>query len=139
VVFITLFTSIALANITLGYVSEGVSFDNGIEVIVEIAQTPAQLQTGLMNREYLHENTGMLFIFKSEEKHSFWMKNMSFPIDIIWINANLKIVDITNEALPCRVEPCPTYTPSVPTKYVLEVPAGFAQKNLIETGQSIAF
>jgi uncharacterized membrane protein (UPF0127 family) len=138
VFFITLLTSIALANITLGYVNEVVSFDNGIEAGVEIAQTSAQLQTGLMNRENLQENTGMLFIFKSEDRHSFWMKNMSFPIDIIWINANLKVVDITREAQTCRIEPCPAYTPSAPAKYVLEVPAGFAQKNLIETGQRIA-
>jgi uncharacterized membrane protein (UPF0127 family) len=131
VFFITLLTSIALANITLGYVNEVVSFDNGIEAGVEIAQTSAQLQTGLMNRENLQENTGMLFIFKSEDRHSFWMKNM-------WINANLKVVDITREAQTCRIEPCPAYTPSAPAKYVLEVPAGFAQKNLIETGQRIA-
>jgi uncharacterized membrane protein (UPF0127 family) len=139
VLFIAILTSMAMANITRGYVREGVSFDNGIEVEVEIGQTLAQLQTGLKNKENLQENTGMLFIFEAEDSHPFWMRNMSFPIDIIWINANLKIVDITSEALPCRDEPCPTYTPSAPVKYVLEVPAGFAQKNLIETGQNIIF
>jgi uncharacterized membrane protein (UPF0127 family) len=136
---ITLMTSLFLANITLGYVGESVSFENGVTVEVTMATNPFQWKEGLMNMDYLRENTGMLFIFEADDRHAFWMRNMSFAIDIIWIDSSLKVVDITREALPCREKLCPSYSSSVPAKYVLEVPAGFAKKNLIKIGSKVVF
>jgi uncharacterized membrane protein (UPF0127 family) len=111
----------------------------GETIQIEVAYSVRELQTGLMNRGRFQENSGMLFIIGPREKIGFWMKDMNFPIDIIWLDSSLKVVDITSEAVPCKIEPCTIYTPSVLAKYALEVPAGFAQKNLIETGQSIVF
>ncbi|MFQ5800599.1 MAG: DUF192 domain-containing protein [Candidatus Hydrothermarchaeales archaeon] len=137
--FITLLFSLFMVHNTQGYVVDAVSFDNGVVVQVEVAQTPAQLETGLMYREGLKDYSGMLFIFESEARHRFWMKNMNFPIDIIWMDSNLDIVDITREAAPCSKEPCQIYSPAVSARYMLEVPAGFSQENGIKIGERIGF
>ena len=90
---------------------------------VEIANTNESRQKGLMFRESLEKNKGMLFVFDYEEKHSFWMKNTLLPLDIIWISKDKKIVDI-QAMQPCTEDPCKSYQPIANSKYVLEVGAG---------------
>ncbi len=125
---------------TLGYVVDSVYFERGaIVVSVEVAQSATDQQRGLMGREGLSDGSGMLFIFDSEAQHNFWMKNVNFPIDIIWIDSDFRIVDITMGAVPCVVEPCPFYSPGVPARYVLEVPSGFASENGVEFGDVVGF
>jgi len=80
----------------------------------------------------------MLFIFEKESLHSFWMKNMRFPLDIIWIDKDKKIVDIYKFALPCK-DICKTITPSLKAKFVLEVNAGFVEKNNLKIGERLDF
>lgn len=103
----------------------------------EIADSDIERSQGLMFRENLAEGKGMLFIFEEENDHGFWMKNMRFPLDIIWIGANKKVVDIIKEAFPCQREPCISYAPEAKAKYVLEVPAGFIENNNIGIGDKI--
>jgi uncharacterized membrane protein (UPF0127 family) len=125
---------------TLGYVVDSVYFESGDLVVnVEVAQSAADQQRGLMDREGLSDGSGMLFIFDSEDRHNFWMKNVNFPIDIIWIDSNFRIVDITMGAVPCMAEPCTLYSPSLPARYVLEVPSGFAGENGVELGGVVGF
>jgi len=107
-------------------------------VSVEIADDYAERQTGLMFREELEKDSGMLFVFDKEEFHSFWMKNTLIALDIIWIDENLKIVDI-QYAFPCVEEPCKVYTPKEKAKYVLEVKFGFVKENGIYIGDRINF
>jgi uncharacterized membrane protein (UPF0127 family) len=126
-----------MVNNTLGYDFDAIQFESGSIVEAEISQTVAQLQKGLMYREALEESSGMLFVFSLEERHGFWMKNMNFPLDIIWIDSNLKIVDIARHLLPCSNEPCPVHAPAYSAKYVLELPAGFTHENNIQIGQGI--
>jgi uncharacterized membrane protein (UPF0127 family) len=138
--FITLLVSLAMAHIALGYLENVVSFESGARVEVEIAQTLSQLKMGLMYRRNLKEYTGMLFIFESEGRHGFWAKNMNFPVDIIWLNSDLKIVDMAREVQPCKKKSsCPIYRPNFSAKYVLEVPGGFTEKNIIESGQGVVY
>ena len=100
----------------------------GTDLHVEIARTRKEKTTGLSHRTSLRESRGMLFIFENEGIHSFWMKNMHFPIDIIWINANKRVVHIEHEITP---ETYPqSFASSVPAQYVLEVPAGYAQNRI---------
>ncbi|MDX2163867.1 MAG: DUF192 domain-containing protein [Gammaproteobacteria bacterium] len=91
---------------------------------VEVVQSPEAQQRGLSGRKYLAKNTGMLFVFPKEDYYSFWMKDMLFPIDIIWMNKDYKIVYVKKDAQPCTLFSCPKFTPDMPAQYVLEVSPG---------------
>lgn len=106
-------------------------------VEVYIADTPALHQKGLSGKEALGENEGMLFIFSEPQIPSFWMKDMLFNIDIIWLSEEWQVVDI-HEGLTPESYP-QTVTPSQESMYVLEVPAGFVKKNMIKKGQILFF
>lgn len=108
---------------------------------VDLALTKAEQRQGLSGRKNLLENEGMLFVFEKAEKYSFWMKNMNFPIDIIWFTpseggaeGDLRVVYIKKNAKP---ESYPeNFTPSAEAKYVLEVVSGFSDKNNLKEGDS---
>ncbi|MCH8003072.1 MAG: DUF192 domain-containing protein [Nanoarchaeota archaeon] len=113
--------------------------DNGVGNIivnVEIADSLEERSSGLMFREFLDENSGMLFVFDDEDYYSFWMKNTLIPLDIIFISENLEIVDIIY-AEPCREDSCKSYKPIKPAKYVLEVNGNFTIKNDVKIGNKI--
>jgi len=105
---------------------------------VEIANTPEQRTQGLMNRENLAENRGMLFIFDQSGIYSFWMKNTLIPLDIIWLNENKEVVFIEKNAQPCR-ETCPSINPHQKARYVLEINGGLSDKINLKTGDKIIF
>jgi len=113
-----------------------VTIGNGT-VLAEVADTAAQQETGLMYRTSLNEDAGMLFIFQTQEQQSFWMKNMRFPLDIIFITGDKHVLDIYASVPPCPGDPCPLYTSSGPIKYVLEVNAGFSARNGITNGDPV--
>lgn len=92
---------------------------------VEIAQTAEQKITGLSYRPSLAEGRGMFFIFETDGKHGIWMKDMQFPIDIIWIDAAMKVVHIEKSVAPDTYPK--VFTSPTPARYVLEVPAGYAE------------
>ena len=104
----------------------------------ELAATEKSRERGLMFRKSMPEDRGMLFVFEKEARLSFWMKNTRFPLDIIWIDQNKKIVDIYEYALPCK-DVCKTITPQANAQFVLEVNAGFAEKHGIKVGDSLNF
>jgi uncharacterized membrane protein (UPF0127 family) len=80
----------------------------------------------------------MLFVFEEPLRHTFWMKDMKFPIDIIWLDSNGKIVHIEEKLMPCPlVLVCPSYAPNADSLYVLETIAGFAQRHNISLGTTI--
>jgi uncharacterized membrane protein (UPF0127 family) len=101
---------------------------------VEVMQTPEARQQGLMGHAPLAAGQGMLFIFDTEGVYPFWMKNMAFAIDMIWIGADQRVVYIAANVPPCKVDPCAVYTPAHAAKYVLEVPAGDAFRQEIKAG-----
>lgn len=104
-------------------------------VYADIADMPAEREQGLSGRPFLADNEGMLFIFDSPVMPAFWMKDMNFALDIIWIEENGNIASTTKDLRP---ESYPnTVSPAVQVKYVLEVPSGFIQKNGIETGSLV--
>ena len=118
---------------------EVISIDNGeksIKINAEIADDEQEQMMGLMFRKNLSENEGMLFIFDYEDYQTFWMKNTSIPLDMIFIGENLEIVDIKN-AVPCKQEPCALYKSSKPAKYVLEVNGNLTAKKNIRIGDRI--
>ena len=112
-------------------------------IIVEIVDTDAARTRGLSGRATLGENRGMLFVFDTTTYQSFWMKDMSFPIDIIWLDDNWRVVDITQNILPPSTSLgtgnffLKTYSPRAPARYVLEVNAGFIAAHKITIGEQI--
>jgi uncharacterized membrane protein (UPF0127 family) len=91
---------------------------------IEIARTPETRERGLMGRDGLKPGTGMLFVFDTPGRYGFWMKNMKFPIDILWLDSDRKVVHIAGNVPPCQSDPCPVYTPLSEARYVLEIPSG---------------
>jgi len=104
-------------------------------VDAEMADTLPKQIKGLMFRSSLPQNEGMLFDFGEEGYHGIWMMNMSFPIDIIWIN-NGKVVDIKKDAQPCLLF-CESYSPKEPARYILEVNANFTERHSIKIGTKV--
>ncbi|TAL48632.1 DUF192 domain-containing protein [archaeon] len=107
-------------------------------VHAEVADTFPKQMKGLMFRGSMPANQGMLFTFGYDGYHGIWMMNMSFPIDIIWVDSQQKVVDIVKNAQPCRII-CPTYKPESEARYVIEVNAGFAKKHGVEIGDKVRF
>jgi hypothetical protein len=108
-----------------------------VTVYAEAANTPLQRQQGLMHRTSLDANAGMLFVFPREERESFWMKNTLIPLDIIFITADLRVLEIYRSVPPCAGVLCPFYTSSAPIKYALEVNAGFSDRNGVKAGDEV--
>ncbi len=109
--------------------------DNCFEV--ESAISNEEKRQGLMERESLDEQAGMLFIYEEEAVRSFWMKNMNFPIDLIWINKNKTIVGIEESLPPCK-DNCQLYE-SPQAISVLEIKAGLASALKLRTGDTVVF
>ncbi len=103
---------------------------------IEIADTEVKRARGLMFREHLGENQGMLFVFPEESYQAFWMKNTVIPLDMIFVNKNRTIVTIHKNTTPYSEQ---TYPSSKPAIYVVEVNAGFTDKYNIEVGDKIAW
>ncbi|UOF00340.1 DUF192 domain-containing protein [Bdellovibrio reynosensis] len=116
-------------NITLG----------GKTLVVEVAETPAQHERGLMYRDTLAENDGMLFIFKNEETRFFWMKNTLIDLAIAYFNKDGELIDIQEMKSGKGVTDTmlPSYPSSLPAKYALEMNKGWFAKNKIRVGSKL--
>ena len=104
---------------------------------VETMRTDEERTRGLMFRRELAEGRGMFFVFDQEDIYPFWMKNMSFAIDILWLDKDQRVVFLQSDVPPCRTEACSVYTPSAKAMYVLEIPAGAAAKSGIRAGDAV--
>ena len=112
---------------------------SGARYRVEMARTPEEQAQGLMFRESLAPQAGMLFPFPEPGVHKFWMKNTMIPLDIIWIDSEGKVVFVSSDTPPCRSDPCPNYGPETPAATVLEIAGGMAKKEKVEVGSAIRF
>jgi uncharacterized membrane protein (UPF0127 family) len=107
-----------------------------IKLDIEIADTDYDIQTGLMYRSSMETNQGMLFVFDDVVERHFYMKNTQIPLDIIYLDANRKIVSFQKNAKPFDETSLPS---NVPAKYVLEVNAGMSDVWSVKEGDSISF
>ncbi|MGB7957491.1 MAG: DUF192 domain-containing protein [Minisyncoccia bacterium] len=108
-------------------------------ISVELATTTAAVEKGLSDRLSLNPDSGMLFIFAKPAIYRFWMPDMHFPLDMIWIN-NGQVVDISRNVTTTFNPAAPIfYTPKTPAEDVLEVNAGFSAAHGIEPGDAITF
>ncbi len=134
IIFFVLFLGFLFIN---KKVEENILKIGNTEIKIEIANDDQSRIKGLSGRDSLEEDEGMLFIFDYPDKHSFWMKEMNFPIDIIWLDDNKKIVFIKKEARP---ESYPeSFSSPIDSLYVLEVNASFSDKNNLKVGDEASF
>ena len=113
-------------------VTIGASSGEKVEVRVEIADSDSERARGLMHRTALAENRGMLFVFRSEERLSFWMKDTLIPLSIAFMDSEGRIVDI-QDMKPLDDDP-PSYVSARPAQYALEVNQGFFEERGVEVG-----
>ena len=105
-------------------------------VRVELARTPGQRRFGLMYREHLDQNAGMLFIFPAADKLKFWMEHTEIPLDMIFADASGRIVGIVANAKPFSEQPV---GPDAAAIYVLEVNGGFCASHKVRVGDRMSF
>lgn len=104
---------------------------------VEVVSNDAARARGLMFRESLSSDRGMIFLFPDDQIHGFWMKNTLIPLDLIWIAADGTVAHVESGVPPCPGEPCPTYAPEVKSRHVLELAAGGAERYGIREGTKL--
>lgn len=106
---------------------------------VESVVSPQALQRGLSGRKSLPSGTGMLFIFPVLTLQSMWMPDMRFPLDIVWLDENLSVVNITYGLQPCLVKTdCPSSSSEYEAKYAIEMLEGDATKYGFKNGMNLS-
>ena len=101
---------------------------------IEIARTPAEMERGLMYRERLDADRGMLFLYEQDRQVAFWMKNTLIPLDLIFVDATGRIVGIAERAVPLSTQLIPS---PEPVRAVLEVNGGTAERLHIKIGDRL--
>jgi uncharacterized protein len=107
-----------------------------VKVRVEVARTMDQRTNGLMFRERLDADAGMVFLFENDDNHTFWMKNTPLPLDMIFITKDLVVAGVVENAVPFTTE---TRSCGQQSRFVLEVNAGFAARNGVGAGTRVEF
>jgi uncharacterized membrane protein (UPF0127 family) len=114
-----------------------VIFGDATQIDVEVADTDEARAQGLMFRDFLADDTGLLLAMQRPDYHAIWMKNVRIPLDVLWLDAHGRIVWMVEWAPPCRQEPCPIYRPEARSVFVLEVPGGVARRHRAAVGGSL--
>jgi uncharacterized membrane protein (UPF0127 family) len=104
---------------------------------IEIAEDNAAREHGLMDRESMPADHGMLFIFQDDAMRAFWMKNCKFPQDMLFFDAQRKLISVQRNVPACTADPCPAYSSGAPARYVLELNAGQAEKLGVHPGDEL--
>lgn len=115
---------------------------NGSTVHAEAAIEYQEMLRGLMFRDKLPADEGMLFFHNKAGKYPYWMYQVQIPLDIIWVDAKKNVVEVVAGAKPCeskKASECPAYGGTVEAQFVLEVGAGLAAKNGVTVGSKLNF
>jgi uncharacterized protein len=117
-----------------------IHFPNGFTVFAELALEPDQLIRGLMFREHLDPDQGMLFVHQKPGFYPVWMKNTLVPLDVLWLDAKRMVVELACGAQPCKSDDeCPQYGGRYSSVYVLEVPSGTIRRNHLMIGDRVSW
>lgn len=106
-------------------------------VYVAIAANDSERERGLMFRQDLGENQGMLFVYPDQAHRGVWMKNTLIALDVIFLSGDERIVAMLKDLPPCIKDPCRIYDSKLPARYILEVRAGFIDKHALKLGQLV--
>jgi len=129
----------AAAATTAGAAAPRIILPDKSAVIVEIASDDPTREQGLMYRDHMADDRGMIFLFPQSGDYPFWMKNTLIPLDMIWMDADHRIVHIAHNVPPCKADPCPNYPPNAKASSVLELAAGVAAKHHLRDGDVLRF
>jgi uncharacterized membrane protein (UPF0127 family) len=126
------------------YLTTEIVLPNGKRIRAEVMRNPADMMRGMMFRDSLAPDRGMLFVHGSPGTYSYWMYQVRIPLDIIWMDLNHRIVEISSDTPPCK-QPrekstaCPTYGGHETAVFVLELAGGMAQKYGLHVGDALSF
>ncbi len=110
---------------------------DGVYFALQISSTPQEREIGLGKRVSLPSNQGMLFVFGAPAVQCFWMKDMHFPLDMVWVNTDKKVVHVMQNVSPATYPH--VFCPDVSAEYVIELNAGQATRAHIHAGEALAF
>jgi len=119
-----------------------VTFPNGTKITAEVKREDFDLLRGMMYRESLAPDRGMLFVHPTEDIFHYWMYQTKIPLDIIWMNGDHRIVEMSLDTPPCKAEQasqCQNFGGTQKSRYALEVNAGVAAKNALKLGDFLDF
>jgi len=118
-----------------------VVFPNGTKIVAETLRSDFEMRRGLMFRDSLAPDRGMLFVHPKPDKYTYWTYQIKIPLDMIWIDRDRKIVEILPNVQPCTTNAaqCPHYGGHYPSNFVLELNAGAAAKNNLQEGMILDF
>jgi uncharacterized membrane protein (UPF0127 family) len=138
-IFMLLFTTQVFSEQQLAAFGKGtVEMGNqGFILSVEVASTEKQRSIGLMYRDHLDLNKGMLFVFEHPAIQRVWMKNTLIPLDVLFVSAQGKIISIHKGLQPCVKKSCEIYDSMGIAKYMLEVNAGVVKKEKLKVGMTV--
>lgn len=105
--------------------------------LLELVRDPESRREGLMGRQQLADDRGMLFDFPAGTTPSIWMRNMHIPLDLLFVDGLGTLVDVFTRVPPCAEQPCEIYQASQPLRFVIEVPAGTVERLGLEPGDRI--
>lgn len=108
--------------------------DGDKRVGLEVVSTPARIQRGLMHRQHLAPDRGMLFVFGGDRVRSFWMKNTLIPLDMLFVTKDMVVAGVERDTVPLTLE---SRSIGIPTRYVIEVNGGWTAKNGVKAGTKI--
>lgn len=111
----------------------------GQRFLVDVVATEPLRQQGLMHRTHLPPDQGMLFVFEREQPLAFWMKNTLIPLDILYFDAQRRLVSVARNVPPCKSAQCPNYPSTGPGMYTLELNAGMAEALSVRSGDVLTF
>jgi len=114
---------------------------SGTVIQAEVADTPQKRATGLMYRDHLEKDRGMMFFFDQAQEWTFWMKNTKISLDLIWMDEKKRVIHIERSVPICTRtdDSCPQYRPNNDAMYVLEIAAGTVDGLKIEKGSKLQF
>ncbi len=135
-------TACSSGNVTNDVNTTVVGFPNGTQITAEVKRQEYDLLRGMMYRDSLPPDRGMLFAHPSEDTFRYWMYQTRIPLDIIWLSRDHRIVEMSLDTPPCASEKaseCANYGGNQKSQYVLEVNAGVAAKNGLKVGDFLDF
>ena len=119
-----------------------VTFPNGKTVLAETMLRDVDQMRGMMFRDALAKDRGMLFVHTADENHPYWMYQVRIPLDMIWMDHSRRIVEISANAPPCPSKPahdCPSFGGHEKSRYVLELAGGGAAQYGLKVGDQLKF
>ncbi|MGA9343035.1 MAG: DUF192 domain-containing protein [Rhodanobacteraceae bacterium] len=110
---------------------------DGHRLTAELAESDSARERGLMYREHMAPDHGMLFVFPDSAMRVFWMKNTKIALDMLFFDDQRKLISVQRRVPPCRSDPCPLYPSAGPARYVLELNGGQAEKLDVKPGDQL--